>query len=91
MIFSVSTSPFSPSVTRVASVAFSDSSFDSASGGNSEKMDPADMGNKIGEPTTRVADSIVSVDPDPDSESGSGSSRAKMTHKSRKKINKFMF
>jgi len=30
-------------------------------------------------------DSIGSVDPDPDSESGSGSSRAKMTHKSRKK------
>jgi hypothetical protein len=28
------------------------------------------------------------ADPDPDSESGSGSRRAKMTHKSRKKIGK---
>ena len=34
-------------------------------------------------------DSIGSVDPD--SESGSGSRRAKMTHKSRKKLRKFMF
>jgi hypothetical protein len=34
-------------------------------------------------------DSIGSVDPDPYSESGSGSRRAKMTHKSRKKIKKF--
>jgi hypothetical protein len=36
-------------------------------------------------------DSIRSVDPDPDpfSESGSGSRRAKMIHKSRKKIKKF--
>ncbi len=32
-------------------------------------------------------DSIGSVDPDPDSESR----RAKMTHKSRKKLNNFMF
>ncbi len=30
--------------------------------------------------------SIGSVDPDPYSESGSGSRRAKMTHKSRKKL-----
>ncbi len=30
--------------------------------------------------------SIGSVDPDPYSESGSGSKRAKMTHKSRKKL-----
>jgi hypothetical protein len=38
-------------------------------------------------------DSIGSVDPvpDPDSESGSGSRRAKMTHKSRKNLLKFMF
>jgi hypothetical protein len=39
----------------------------------------------------RVAnpDSIGPVDPDPYSESGSGSRRAKMTHKSRKKVKKF--
>jgi hypothetical protein len=38
-------------------------------------------------------DSIRSVDPDPDpySESGSGSRRAKMTHKSKKKLRNFMF
>jgi hypothetical protein len=36
-------------------------------------------------------DSIGPVDPDPNPESGSGSRRAKMTHKSRKKILKFMF
>jgi hypothetical protein len=35
--------------------------------------------------------SIGSVDPDPYSESGSESRRAKMTHKSRKKLVKFMF
>ncbi len=35
-------------------------------------------------------DSIRSVDPDPYSESGSGSRRAKMTHKSRKKLRNFM-
>ncbi len=42
-------------------------------------------------PLSRVADpdSIGSVDPD--SDSGSGSRRAKMTHKSRKKIKNFMF
>ncbi len=36
-------------------------------------------------------DSIRSVDPDPYSESGSGSTRAKMTHKSRKKLRNLMF
>jgi hypothetical protein len=36
-------------------------------------------------------DSIGSVDPDPYTESGSGSSRAKITHKSRKKVKNFMF
>ncbi len=34
--------------------------------------------------------SIGPVNPDPDSESGSGSRRAKMTHKSRKNLEKFM-
>ncbi len=36
-------------------------------------------------------DSIRPMDPDPYSESGSGSRRAKMTHKSRKKLRNFMF
>ncbi len=37
------------------------------------------------------SDSVRSVDPYPDSEPGSGSSRAKLTHKSRKKFIFFMF
>jgi hypothetical protein len=36
-------------------------------------------------------DSIGSVDPDSESGSGSGSRRAKITHKSRKKLRNFMF
>jgi hypothetical protein len=36
-------------------------------------------------------DSIRPMDPDPYSESGAGSRRAKMTHKSRKKLRNFMF
>jgi hypothetical protein len=37
------------------------------------------------------SDSIRSVEPYPDLESGSGSTRAKMTHKNRKKLRNFMF